>query len=77
MKTPEEFLQDKGWNKDSNIVGGALWMGIVEMLKEYTELVKNHGVSHHVSNSDYIICQCESENECIGVDCSVIKCKKK
>ena len=41
------------------------------------KLIKNHGVSHDVSNSDYILCQCESEDECMGVDCSVIKCKKK
>lgn len=40
MITPEEFLENKGWHKDAKIVGGALWRGMVDMLKEYTELVK-------------------------------------
>lgn len=31
----KEFLESKGWTKDSPTVGGAFWMGMVEILEEY------------------------------------------
>ena len=31
----KEFLENKGWSKDSPTVGGAFWMGMVEILEEY------------------------------------------
>ena len=31
----KEFLENKGWLKDSPTVGGAFWMGMVEILEEY------------------------------------------
>lgn len=31
----KEFLEAKGWSKDSPTVGGAFWMGMVEILEEY------------------------------------------
>lgn len=51
MITPEEFLESKGWHKDNQVVGGALWMGMAEMLKEYTDLVKKSDSLPCVSES--------------------------
>tara|TARA_R110000796_G_scaffold150311_1_gene267081 strand:+ start:295 stop:420 length:126 start_codon:yes stop_codon:yes gene_type:complete len=39
--TPTEFLESKGWKKDSPLIGGALFMAISEMLKEYSDIKNN------------------------------------
>jgi len=33
----EEFLNSKGWTKESNIVGGLIFMTVVELLNEYAK----------------------------------------
>jgi|TARA_R110000823_G_scaffold313131_1_gene440440 hypothetical protein len=37
--TPKQFLESKGWKKDSPLIGGALFIAISEMLKEYANEV--------------------------------------
>jgi hypothetical protein len=37
--SPDEFLKSKGWDDKNPIVGGALFNGVAELLKEYARLV--------------------------------------
>ena len=38
MKTPEEFLQSKGWDKHNPVFSGALFIGLCEIIEEYANL---------------------------------------
>lgn len=38
--TPEEFLESKGWSKDSPVVGGMIFAVFCDLLKEYEQYNK-------------------------------------